>query len=246
MENIFFCTEYAWRKFIENEKHVTRLFHQHVLIFMTSGALRFVENGQPIELTAGEYYIQKKGLFQEGREASDMPEYFFIHFDGDWDTLIQSIDIRGHFNIKDFIHLFQELDTPTVSVFKQQALFLQSLDKLATPLLSQNQIANQLKTYVDLNYLTNFNMEQLSTEFSYSAHYLEKRFKEHFHITIHQYLNQKRIEEAKLLMLTTDRSIETIAFACGYKEFSTFYRNFLALENTAPQKWRKEKLLNKI
>ena len=41
------------------------------------GVLRFRENGIPVEVHPGEYYIQRHGLLQEGKCESDSPKYFF-------------------------------------------------------------------------------------------------------------------------------------------------------------------------
>ena len=68
------------RQFEKNEYHMNRIFNESVLILMRKGVLRFNENGVPVQLNAGEYYIQKAGLNQQGVTPSDSPNYFFIHF----------------------------------------------------------------------------------------------------------------------------------------------------------------------
>lgn len=51
-----------------------------ILLIMLDGVLRFTEDGVPVEPVGGEYYIQRKGLLQDGPEASDRPSYFYVHF----------------------------------------------------------------------------------------------------------------------------------------------------------------------
>ena len=48
------------RFFKEKEHHITRLCEDNVLLLVFEGVLRFSENEEEIEVSAGEYYIQKK------------------------------------------------------------------------------------------------------------------------------------------------------------------------------------------
>ena len=53
----------AFRKFLPNERHITRVESSDILLLMLDGVLRFTEDGVPVELSRGEYYIQQRGLF---------------------------------------------------------------------------------------------------------------------------------------------------------------------------------------
>lgn len=64
------------RAFQPGEKHVTRVCPEDVLLLMFSGVLRFTEDGVPVEVRGGEYYIQKRGLSQQGQVPSDCPVYY--------------------------------------------------------------------------------------------------------------------------------------------------------------------------
>lgn len=70
------------RQFLPHEKHIERFFKQDVLILMYKGILRFEEDGIPVELTPGQYYIQTRGKHQKGTIESDCPNYYYIHFLG--------------------------------------------------------------------------------------------------------------------------------------------------------------------
>ena len=48
------------RFFKKEEHHITRLCSCDVLVLVFSGVLRFSEDNVPIEVGAGEYYIQKR------------------------------------------------------------------------------------------------------------------------------------------------------------------------------------------
>ena len=74
------------RSFQPGEKHVTRVCPEDVLLLMFSGVLRFTEDGVPVEVRGGEYYIQKRGLSQQGQVPSDCPVYYYVHFLGHWSS----------------------------------------------------------------------------------------------------------------------------------------------------------------
>ena len=70
----------SYRVFHENEKHVTRISNEHVLIFMLENDLYFTENEKEVNLCPGEFYIQRAKLKQEGIYPSPSTRYYFIHF----------------------------------------------------------------------------------------------------------------------------------------------------------------------
>ena len=76
------------RFFKEGEHHVTRFCEDDVLLLVYSGVLRFSENGEQKEISAGEYYIQRHGMYQ----------YLYIHFLAEnWATEGEILPKRGKF-----------------------------------------------------------------------------------------------------------------------------------------------------
>ena len=69
------------RFFKKEERHITRLCSCDVLLLVFDGIMRFSEDGVPVEVRAGEYYIQRKNLYQTGDAVSDYPKYLYVHFD---------------------------------------------------------------------------------------------------------------------------------------------------------------------
>jgi AraC family transcriptional regulator len=60
--------------------------------------------------------------------------------------------------------------------------------------------------------------------------------------TPYQYLTRLRLEEAKRLMLTAQRSLAEIALACGFGDQSHFTRIFSRNVGTSPAAWRRSRL----
>lgn len=107
-KNPIYCLS-SFRYFRKNEKHITRIAGEHILLIVFQGTLRFVENGIPIEINENEYYIQKRGLYQEGAFASNAPKYFYLHFQGDWGSSAPFLPYRGTCLIEPLMPLLEQM-----------------------------------------------------------------------------------------------------------------------------------------
>ena len=63
----------AFRFFQEGEHHIERRFAQSVLVMGLERTLYFEEEGKPVAVSPGEWYIQRAGLFQTGKGAVRLP-----------------------------------------------------------------------------------------------------------------------------------------------------------------------------
>ncbi|NLG53704.1 MAG: AraC family transcriptional regulator [Clostridiales bacterium] len=76
---------------------------------------------------------------------------------------------------------------------------------------------------------------------SYNPSYLSKMFKDGVGITLTEYINTRRINEAIRLIRETDYSIEHICNLVGYKDKKHFYKLFKKATGVTPSKLREEK-----
>lgn len=238
----------AMRRFEKGEHHITRQFDKSVLILMFEGVLRFEEDGEEIELTPGEYYIQRAGLFQAGRLPSDQPVYFFIHFDAEFsDDPDAGIPIRGNFSQSAVKAIAEEYErrfrSHESSFFALNALFYEILAVLENNTVPENTrtlIARDIKRFIASEYAGNLSLSRIAERYGYSGDYTIKLFKSEFGITPYQYLIKKRLAQAEHLLLTTSDSVEEISRKVGYNDFSTFYRDFRKKYGMSPSAKRAE------
>lgn len=73
-----------------------------------------------------------------------------------------------------------------------------------------------------------------------SKYYLMRKFKAETGYSIHQYITSKRLLMAKKLLTTTDESITDICFMCGFRDYSSFFREFQKSFKVSPRQFRKE------
>jgi len=95
-----------------------------------------------------------------------------------------------------------------------------------------------LLTLEDL-YKNNCTLLSISKKVGYDYAYISKLFKRKVGMPFNTYLNQLRINDAKDLILNTEKSITEIAEICGFDSLRTFNRIFLNLVGVNPSTYRK-------
>lgn len=68
--------------------------------------------------------------------------------------------------------------------------------------------------------------------------YLERLFKLYAAMSLVDYINKQRIDNACYLLRSTDKSIESIAFEVGYNNRQHFARSFKKFTGTSPKEYR--------
>lgn len=230
------------RQFLENEHHMERVFDEDVLLLVRKGTLRFSENGVPIEVRAGEYYLQRAGLRQTGPVPSDIPNYFFIHFHG---TFCENgkLPLRGTFDeasimpIVDAIRLLGNIASP----LEYERHFYALLSELCKQQHNET-LAESILVYLVRHYKENLALTDLCAKFFLTKNQIISVFHSAYGRTPHRYLMDYRLEKAAELLVTTNRPIGGIAYEVGFQEYSVFYRAFLSKYEISPADFRKIKI----
>lgn len=247
----FICC--SMRKFENNEVHITRVCDSSVLILMFSGILRFTEDEEEIELYPNEYYIQRQGLFQKGIVPSDKPNYFYIHFDGVFSEEMSGIPLRGKFHWPDILSYVKTLEALFLSSTGNRFTYngflyciLGYLNKPKNTLLENENLLKNIEKYMMENFLDpSFSLKSVKKTFGFSEGYLIRIFKKKYKKTPYRFITGLRIEFAKQMIASTSRNLESIAYACGYSDYSVFYKKFTAETGQNPRTWRKKYRLDR-
>jgi len=93
--------------------------------------------------------------------------------------------------------------------------------------------------YINDHYHERITLEALAQENYLSRHTLSIAFKEITGTPFREYLIKHRISEAKKLLVTTDLSVNEIAFQVGYVNVNNFLKVFRDREGITPLKYRK-------
>lgn len=103
---------------------------------------------------------------------------------------------------------------------------------------TQDERMAKVLKYVHSNLYNDISNEDLADVACVTKQYLIRLFNQHFGISPLQYINQKKIERAQLLLLTENLSVKDIAYTIGFNDDSYFIRLFKKLTGTTPQEYR--------
>ncbi len=232
--------------FKADELHVTRRYPNDVLILMSSGTLRFRENGEDIELRAGEYYIQRAGLLQEGKLKSDSPEYFYIELrGGEYSDGGTGIPLRGSFNAAS-VSIYQKRLEQAYSAHQATPFLLNGYMSLILNELMisdggidlQEHTARLIRNDIRARYTEGAPLDELSSRYGYDVDHIIRIFKKQYGITPHKYLVRLRIEHACWLLTNTELSAAAISESVGYGDFPSFWRSFKSICGVTPSEYR--------
>jgi len=104
----------------------------------------------------------------------------------------------------------------------------------------QNRFVEQVKKEISEHYAEKIDFAQLAKVLGLAEASLRKLFRKETKLTPLQFLIQYRLDQSKLLLKTSDETINEIAFRVGFPEPSYFMKAFKNAFNTTPSKWREE------
>ena len=102
----------------------------------------------------------------------------------------------------------------------------------------QQQLYQVLCNYLKNYYNTDIRVTALADNLHYSESYISHVFRKYNGNTIHQYIAQLRIGEAKILLTDTELTIQEIALTVGYNDANYFTNVFRRHAGMSPKQWR--------
>lgn len=112
---------------------------------------------------------------------------------------------------------------------------IQKIKKI-TPV--QENVVNEGLKYIAEHYKNDLTVDTICEKISFSKYYFCKLFKKQMGITLHQYVNQYRINKAKELLTYSKLSVHAIALRVGFKNSLTFIRAFERSAHMTPSEYR--------
>ena len=103
-------------------------------------------------------------------------------------------------------------------------------------------VEKEMVSYIQQNFTGKISLREFGEQFHLSEKYISRYFKEHFHITLSQYVAYLRLEYAKQLLQDTDISVTEAAMRSGYQNISYFIRSFKKTYGVSPLKYRKKQV----
>lgn len=162
--------------------------------------------------------------------------------------------LPNHFKVKDIRvfeqYLFEIIDE-FVSKMPYYELSCKGLFiKLWTYILRENhwhdtlqisknsEILMQMKEYLEVNKNRAVELDELADKFGYNKYYMCKIFKKTFHISPIRYNHNMRLDKARQLITTTEKSFSEISDILGFENINIFSRSFKQHYGLSPTAYR--------
>lgn len=241
-------------------KHVRRTLSNYELFFVQEGEL-YMAQKEEICAKKGEVLFHVKGELQYGTRYSENA-FYWLHLEGevcvfDLEDEAEAFCSQGkdrvyfpeHFslcNVERITLLLAQLNQYCYEEEKelvQNALTAALLAELSRqyaqiPTVYADARFAELMAYVALNLTSPLSLTALAERFSYNPKYLSRIFHKNTGETFKQYLNKRRVEMAKKLLLSESGSVKYIARAVGFEDEYYFMRVFKSSTGISPKNFR--------
>lgn len=101
-------------------------------------------------------------------------------------------------------------------------------------------LCEQVKAYINTAFSTPIDNATLARRFGYHPYYLNSLFKKKTGQTLRSYIIDRRLAEAKILLLRGDATVAEIGQACGFTGASYFSECFSARFGISPKEYREQ------
>jgi len=224
------------------------------LIYIIKGNATYKINGATHEIQPGDLICLRDGDLVEAVAGSqNLMQHFDVSFHQKYQNSrtpaeeglfppVYSIGIR-----QDVIDLFRELtvcwnERHSGYIMKCQALLMLILNRLSEIIVydvdsaSGDYRINRIIRYISLHYAEKLTVEKLASRIHLDPDYFGQIFKKRTGKTIHQYINQIRIQNAELLLQSGHYKVHEAAERCGFSDIFHFYKKFRSLRGFAPSR----------
>jgi YesN/AraC family two-component response regulator len=97
---------------------------------------------------------------------------------------------------------------------------------------------DQVFEFIEDNYHQPINLHDVASAVGYSTAYLTNLVKRKTKLTVHNWIVERRMAEARSLLLKTDEPVNHIAAKVGYPDAGHFIRQFRHIYFMSPKVWR--------
>lgn len=217
-----------------------------VLSCRLQGKSLFLHQGKTLSVTRGDVLYIPRGCSytQEGTDE----EIVYIHFDA-YSPLADNIRILSTPDPDRVCVLFArcaEEYTKKEKNYQYRCLSvlyeILSMGDLTCPeSTKEHPLIEMLCSYMDANITSpQFSIDALCHSAGISRAYCDQLFKAQFHQTPIQYITCRRIEKAKLLLLSEHYSNEEIASLCGFGDVKYFYVVFKKMTGMTTRQYKNQ------
>ena len=165
--------------------------------------------------------------------------------------------MNGHIFVKDNLRFYGEVEKIIKEFSDKKIYFREKSDAVLKNLLidvyrtelakseNSSEAIEKAIAYIRAEYKNKITNRDIASVAGYHEYHLNRLFLKHTGMTIHRYILETRLDEAKKLLVNTDSQISAIAEICGFNSTAHFTNYFKQIFGCTPSKFKLD-LKNKI
>ena len=118
--------------------------------------------------------------------------------------------------------------------------YLDVLEGAVEEAAPSNRMIESVVEYILDNLSNRITLDHLSEHFFVNKYYLLREFKKHVGYTVHQYIQEQRLKQAQRLIQEGKSPLTEICYACGFSDYSSFFRLFKRRYGVPPGQYGRE------
>lgn len=236
------------------------------VIYISKGEGEFIINNKFYKAKKGDILVYNKGIIHDEKSNPNNPlkTYFCgignIHIVGleegciipnNTEPLVNAD--KYSFKIESYISsIFEECSSqvPGYEIVCQNLLtsliilILRIVNTYESKKTSTNlsSLGSKIKEYIDKNYTRDISLKEIANRLYISQDYLSHVFKNETGYSPINYMINRRVGEAKKLLLTTNMTIQQISLEVGYENANYFSMLFKRITGLSPGRFREENM----
>jgi AraC-like DNA-binding protein/quercetin dioxygenase-like cupin family protein len=232
------------------------------IIYISEGEGTFIINDKTYSATQGDILIYNKGIIHEewSNPANPLKTYFCgvtnLSIEGMKELHIIPSDIepvirKCKYSPKIEIYMSEIFEESALQADGYQMICQNLLTSLITLIIRiiklQNadiysekpeSLSHQIKEYIDKNYTKNISLNDIANTLFISPYYLSHIFKKEMNLSPIHYLINRRMGEAKKLLVSTDMKVREVAKMVGYGNPNYFTMLFKKFTGESPKRFK--------
>ena len=234
----------------EKAKSVEPLFSEKIpymdITYCISGKMIYVYENKEYVLTQGDAIIYPAGTVRERKRTDEKTLYCSFNIEcSDFEPEIKGYVQNGI--CMDTVRIFESIKSVYESVSDNKneqcmSLFMYLYYQLEeTSRNNENIHIKHIKKYIGEHYRENITLKQISDYVHLTPQYCCSVFSEYVGQTIFEFITNRRIDEAKSLIITSELTLGQIAEIVGFSDYNYFSRIFKKVTGVNAKSFRKLK-----
>lgn len=217
------CRRCADRKAVTTKK----LFHGHCIYGLYEIGLPIVVDGKVLAVIyVGNLMHNADTSLKKAKSTCDKTNVGFDILSAEFENTQKATDLEQYINIAEAISSYIKL------VLKAFPLDLNG---------GSHWVINEIKLYARENFKSDIKLSDLAKLYNFNEKYIGRLFKSTTDVSFTQYVNRLRLNHAKDLLLSTEKSIIDVAFDCGFENVTYFNRIFKKNLKMTPTEFRRQR-----